>query len=102
MRRFAMMCSLGTIPGGKWAVRAALVLAVMLLTCAPASADSAIVAFKTTEVRVWESAGHATFIVVLDQPFDGTATVQYATVDGTAVAGTDYTAVSGTLIFAPG
>src|SRR5207244_3355751 len=32
----------------------------------------------------------------------GTTTVAYSTADGTALAGTDYTATSGTLTFAPG
>ena len=36
------------------------------------------------------------------QASDSRVTVHYATVDGTAVAGADYTAVSGTLSFAPG
>ena len=35
-------------------------------------------------------------------PEDGTVTVDYATEDGTAVAGEDYTSTSGTLTFAPG
>ena len=33
---------------------------------------------------------------------DGTVTVAYTTQDASAVAGTDYTATSGTLTFAPG
>ena len=40
--------------------------------------------------------------VRLSNPPNGQATVDYATVNGTAKAGTDYTAVSGTLTFGPG
>ena len=43
------------------------------------------------------------FIVTLDARNDcETATVDWATADGTAIAGTDYTAASGTLTFGPG
>jgi hypothetical protein len=40
--------------------------------------------------------------VSLNDVSDEVVTVEYATVDGTAVAGTNYTPVSGTLTFAPG
>ena len=42
------------------------------------------------------------FRVTLENPRSGTVTVDYATADGTATAGEDYTATSGTLTFAPG
>ena len=45
---------------------------------------------------------HATFGVFLDPPALETTTVQYATSDGTATAGSDYTATSGTLTFSVG
>jgi hypothetical protein len=44
----------------------------------------------------------ARFTVSLSAASDKTVSVNYATVDGTAVAGTDYTAKTGTLTFAPG
>ncbi|MGH2720935.1 MAG: DUF7594 domain-containing protein [Actinomycetota bacterium] len=44
----------------------------------------------------------AAFVVSLDPPSAGEVTVGYATADGSAVAGADYTAVSGTLVFPPG
>jgi hypothetical protein len=45
----------------------------------------------------------AAFTVSLAWPSAGTTTVSYSTADGTALAGTHYTAIpSGTLIFAPG
>jgi hypothetical protein len=42
------------------------------------------------------------FTVVLSAPTTSSVTVQYVTVDGTAVAGKDYTAETGTLTFAAG
>jgi hypothetical protein len=44
----------------------------------------------------------AAFTVSLAWPSAGTTTVSYATADGTALAGRDYTVTSGTLTFAPG
>lgn len=41
-------------------------------------------------------------VVRLSNPPNGQATVNYSTVDGTAKAGVDYTATSGTLTFGPG
>ena len=42
------------------------------------------------------------FTVALSETSNEEVTVAYATADGTAIAGTDYTATSGTLTFAPG
>ena len=42
------------------------------------------------------------FTVTLDKAATGTVTVDYATADGTATAGTDYTATSGSLSFVAG
>ena len=44
----------------------------------------------------------AVFTVVLDSPPQRTVTVDYATVNGTATFGEDYSAVAGTLTFEPG
>jgi chitinase len=44
----------------------------------------------------------ATFSVTLSQATTQTVTVQYATADGSAIAGRDYVAANGTLTFAPG
>ena len=46
--------------------------------------------------------GAITFTVTLSHAADHTLTVNYSTVDGTAVAGSDYMAKSGTLTFAAG
>ena len=43
-----------------------------------------------------------TFAVTLDAPTTNSVTVQYATGGGTATAGSDYVAASGTITFAPG
>ena len=46
--------------------------------------------------------GSIAFTVTLDEAASGTVTVDYATADGSAEAGDDYTAASGTLSFAAG
>ncbi|MDZ4821102.1 MAG: Calx-beta domain-containing protein [Planctomycetota bacterium] len=61
---------------------------------------------KLTPIQFSFGAGNAVttaqFNVVLSQASSQSVTLQYATVNGTATAGTDYTATSGTLTFAPG
>lgn len=59
------------------------------------------VQFNPNNYAVTEGAT-ATVTVSLNVTSTETVTVDYATVDGTAVAGTDYTAISGTLTFTPG
>ena len=59
------------------------------------------VQFSASSYGKAENGGSRTITVTLDAPLAVTATVDYATSDGTAVAGTDYTAASGTLTFAP-
>ena len=49
-----------------------------------------------------ETDGTLEFLVRLNRPASGRVTVDYASADGTATAGEDYTAVAGTLIFRPG
>jgi hypothetical protein len=60
------------------------------------------VAFHVAEQRVDEDAGIAALTVTRIGATGGTATVAYATADGTAKAGKDYTAKSGTVTFGPG
>ncbi|MEL7314787.1 MAG: Calx-beta domain-containing protein, partial [Cyanobacteria bacterium J06559_3] len=57
---------------------------------------------EINNITVDEDAGTASFTVSLAQASDSQITVDYATADGTALAGSDYTATSGTLTFAPG
>ncbi|KAF6217081.1 hypothetical protein GE061_001434 [Apolygus lucorum] len=65
--------------------------------------DSTFVKFDETEVTVLENVGTLVVKVVVDGP--GVAVplmVDYQSEDGTATAGSDYMAVSGTLVFKPG
>lgn len=60
---------------------------------------------SVADASVTESLGQSkteNFIVSLSAPSTTPVTVAYKTVDGTAQAGTNYTATSGTLTFAPG
>ena len=54
------------------------------------------------DVSVAEDASTATFTVTFDTASIQTVTVDYATTDGTATAGADYTATRGTLTIAAG
>jgi hypothetical protein len=57
---------------------------------------------SVTDVSVVESGGSARFAVSLSGPNSVPVTVRYATTNGSALAGSDYTAISGSLSFAPG
>ena len=54
------------------------------------------------DLTIDESRGPATVQVTLSRSSDTTVTVGYATADGSATAGRDYAAASGTLTFSPG
>ena len=54
------------------------------------------------DVTMNEDAGVADFTVTLSNPSSFPVTVNYSTADGTATAGSDYTAASGTLTFPAG
>jgi hypothetical protein len=56
----------------------------------------------TAATEVLGDDSSAAFTVTLSQASAGTVTVNYATADGSAAAGSDYVATSGTLTFAPG
>src|SRR5262249_32590334 len=56
----------------------------------------------TTVIASANAPTTATFTVDLLTPSSAPVTVSYATTDGTALAGVDYVAASGTLTFAPG
>jgi hypothetical protein len=62
----------------------------------------AMVQFSSATYSANESAGSAIITVTLDAASSLTITVDYTTSDGTAVAGSDYGAISGTLVFPPG
>ena len=58
---------------------------------------------SVADARAYEAAGATVdFAVTLGRASQHTVTVDYATSDGTAEAGSDYEAASGTLTFAPG
>src|SRR5213076_1682392 len=61
-----------------------------------------VVQFSSGNYSVGEGGGNATLTVTRTGDVSGTSTVQYATANGSATAGSDYTATSGTLTFAPG
>lgn len=76
---------------------------------APAAASISItdndqpqVQFSANAYTVDESGSGASITVTLDQPAVVNVSVQFATSDGTATAGSDYTAISGTLTITAG
>src|SRR5436305_2164410 len=78
-------------------------LCALALTAAPAVAKGpGAIKFDEATFEVAESAGQAVITVERSGGEDGAVTVHYATSDGTAKAGQDYTAVSGTLSWAAG
>lgn len=58
--------------------------------------------FAAADIHVAEQGGTAHFTVSLSHALPTTVTVDYATADSTATAGSDYDAAAGTLTFAPG
>jgi hypothetical protein len=65
-------------------------------------AEGGFVQFAQATYQVSETGGSALITVRRSGDTSQGATVQFATADGTATAGADYTATSGTLTFAPG
>jgi subtilisin-like proprotein convertase family protein len=60
------------------------------------------VQFSAPNYNTVEGSGTATISVTLSAPYPVTATVVYATSNGTALAGSDYVTATGTLTFIPG
>jgi hypothetical protein len=73
-----------------------------VLTIFNGASQSGPLEFSAANYGVTESPGTATVTVTRSGGSSGTVTVNYATSNGTAVGGTDYTATTGTLTFAPG
>lgn len=65
-------------------------------------APAGTIALAASSASVAQSAGSVTISVNRTSGSNGAVTVSYATSDGTAVAGSDYTAASGTLSWASG
>ena len=61
-----------------------------------------VVSFVSSSFVVNEGNGTATITAILDIPAPSVTTVNFATGNGTALAGSDYTATSGVMIFATG
>jgi hypothetical protein len=64
--------------------------------------DEVTVRLAAADAGIAEDAGSATITVTLNKEQGAAVTVDYATRDGTATAGSDYTAITGTLTFLPG
>jgi Calx-beta domain len=81
---------------------ATLFMALLLTACGSGNPMDATSTLTVADVIAGENAGAMNFTVARVGSLTATATVDYATLNGTAVAGSDYTATSGTLTFAPG
>ncbi|MGI8819956.1 MAG: Calx-beta domain-containing protein [Chthoniobacterales bacterium] len=77
------------------------ILAPLLLLCGARAQAQNTVSLDQTAYTVGESAGQVSVIVRLARVNTNPVTVNYATNDGTATAGSDYTATNGTLTFGP-
>jgi hypothetical protein len=71
-------------------------------TISIADDDTATPELAVTDVTVDEGDGTVTFTITRNGDSSGTSSVQYATADGSAVDGSDYTAASGTITFEAG
>jgi outer membrane protein assembly factor BamB len=65
-------------------------------------ANNNLLVGSNLEIQRYGLASQAAFTVSLITPSASTVTVTYSTADGSALAGTDYVATSGTLTFVPG
>jgi glucose/arabinose dehydrogenase len=65
-------------------------------------ANHGVVSLQQNSWTANETSGQATVVVRRTNGSDGTITIDYRTVNGTAIAGQDYQSRSGTLTFAPG
>jgi len=61
-----------------------------------------LIEFATASTNVWENSGIAVVEVRRHDGAEGTVEVSFSTQDGSAIAGRDYQATAGTLMFAPG
>ncbi|MGD8803426.1 MAG: Calx-beta domain-containing protein, partial [Gammaproteobacteria bacterium] len=90
----------------KSAGHAGLILVFLIFSACSSSDNPATTPATVTtgiyDATVVEGADDLEFVVTLSAASTETVTVDYATADGTAQAGTDYTATNGSLQFAPG
>ena len=86
-------------------LRLSLIVASTLLLLAAGVDAAAQTSISVRNVQVVEGNSgtqQATFVVALSGPAAQSVSASYATANGTATAGSDYTATSGALTFAPG
>ncbi|HEY6511973.1 MAG TPA: tandem-95 repeat protein [Burkholderiaceae bacterium] len=95
-----VVVSLGSISGGGFEAIAAHPTNNSVTTTI--TDNDASPSLSIDDVTVNEAAGTATFTVTLSAVSGQTVTVAYATGGGSATAGSDYSATSGTLTFTPG
>jgi len=86
----------------RWVLCIVAFVAAFVLVPLTAAAEPPTVQLGTDLYSVGESSGVLTVAVTLNIASGDTVTVDYATADGTATAGSDYTSAAGTLIFVPG
>ena len=80
-----------------------LVLAMQSATGTIIDDDPLVLAIEDPSVREGDTGTtNVLFVVTLAKPYYLPVTVDFATADGTALAGSDYVATNGTLTFAPG
>jgi hypothetical protein len=77
-------------------------LALTAATALPAQARPGEFKFDQSSFEVFEESGVAVIVVERSRGEDGLVTVDYSTADGSAIAGSDYMPVSGTLEWGPG
>ena len=84
------------------AVNASIARAAAIATIIDNDAPSGTPVVSINDFVVDEADKQASFVVTLDRPSTGVVSMNYATQNGSALAGSDYTAASGALHFAPG
>ena len=90
-----------TLSQAQGATLGTLVSSTLTIQETPSNALPSQLNFSVGVSRVARTAGNGVITVIRTGGLSGTITVQYATSDGTAIAGSDYTAESGTLTFGP-
>src|SRR5260221_4196994 len=85
---------------GRWCVGLALLALLFGSVAVAQMGGGSTIGFG--QITTGSSGSPAQVTVTLMPPSTSSVSVQYATRDGTAVAGTDYQATTGNLVFAPG
>ncbi|SOD22098.1 Calx-beta domain-containing protein [Nitrosomonas ureae] len=83
-------------------VNATIADAIGMATIIDNDAPSGTPVVSLNDFTVDEATKEATFVIALDRPSTSVVSMNYATQNGTAVAGSDFIAKNGSLVFAPG